>query len=521
MRPRFEAFLVLSLAIAFTTSCVIVRSVRVDSMTAEEAIGTEVRTPLKVFHTDGTITVFADGARVDATAVVGTGQRYSLDLATAVPVGSVPLDDVVGIEAFQNRTHVGATLVTSLLATAAVVVGGVAIACAFDPKCFGSCPTIYTYEDGEEVLEAEAFSYSIAPLLESRDVDRLGTRPDADGILRLEVRNEALETHYINHVEILEARHAPGRRAYPNESGRVLSVGPAMAPMRAADRDGHARVQEIVASDGVAFASTEARVRAVTADDPWDHLDLTFARPSGESAALVLRLRNSLLNSILFYDLMLGSHGAEALDWLGRDMNRIGEAVELGDWFSEIMGLRISVLMGDRWEEVARVGDTGPITWKELAVALPMPSRGDEIHVRLTFLADEWRIDSVGLATEVERASVERHPVSRIGRIGEVPDDGLRRRHAEPDEDYLVTSAGTAVYLEFDPTPGVPDEERTFFFSSQGYYTEWIRPDWIRSAPQSEGFSPSPELVVDLMDRWLAVKDDFERRFYETRIPVR
>jgi hypothetical protein len=125
------------------------------------------------------------------------------------------------------------------------------------------------------------------------------------------------------------------------------------------------------------------------------------------------------------------------------------------------------------------------------------------------------------LATEVERASVERHPVSRIGRIGEVPDDGLRRRLAEPDEDYLVTSAGTAVYLEFDPTPGVPDEERTFFFSSQGYYTEWIRPDWIRSAPQSEGFSPSPELVVDLMDRWLAVKDDFERRFYETRIPVR
>jgi hypothetical protein len=44
------------------------------------------------------------------------------------------------------------------------------------------------------VLHAEAFSYSIAPLLEARDVDRLATQPDADGHLRIEVRNEALET---------------------------------------------------------------------------------------------------------------------------------------------------------------------------------------------------------------------------------------------------------------------------------------------------------------------------------------
>ena len=58
------------------------------------------------------------------------------------------------------------------------------------------------------MLEAEAFSYSIAPMFESRDVDRLAVGVDDQGEVRLEVRNEALETHYINHFELIEVGHA-------------------------------------------------------------------------------------------------------------------------------------------------------------------------------------------------------------------------------------------------------------------------------------------------------------------------
>ena len=58
-------------------------------------------------------------------------------------------------------------------------------------------------EDGEPALQAELFSNSIAPLFEMRDRDVL---PDAalraDGSLRLEIRNEALETHYIDHLAV-------------------------------------------------------------------------------------------------------------------------------------------------------------------------------------------------------------------------------------------------------------------------------------------------------------------------------
>ena len=508
--------------ISAVSACVVVRTVSIESMTPDAAVGTDVRTPMKVFHTDGTISVFPSGARVTTEAVMGMASHYSLDLSTRTPVDSVPLDSIVGIEAFRGGVAAGATVAFSVLATAGVILGAVGIACAADPKCFGSCPTIYTYEDGEEVLEAEAFSYSIAPLLEARDVDRLGARTSPDGRLRLEVRNEALETHYINHLEILEARHARDRRAYPNESGRIVSVGSEVAPLAAVDRDGAERTHELMTRDATAFASTEARIRAADGEDYWDWIDLTFPRPESDEAALVLRLRNSLLNSVLFYDLMLGSRGVEALEWLGSGINRIGEAVELGRWFNATMGLRVSVMGPDGWEPVTRVGDTGPIAWKELAVTVPVPEgTGDELHVRLGFLADEWRIDYVGLADDVARAPVEVLPVASISRIGDSPDDEMRAKLAEPDEDYLVTVAGTALSLEFQPSADVPDEERTYFLSSQGYYTEWIRPEWIRTSAATEGFSPSEEVVGHLMDRWLEEKDEFERKFFETRIPVR
>jgi len=494
-----------------TSSCVIIRNTSVETMTAQEAIGTNVRSPLKAFHIDGTISVFASGARVTPEAVVGRGLHYSLDQADSTAVTSVPLDSVMGIEAFRG----GVNPVSTILLSAVATVGSVALFKAI----FGSCPTIYTYVNGEEVLHAEAFSYSIAPLLEARDVDLLAAQPE-NGRLRLEVRNEALETHYINHLEILEARHAPGRRALPNTEGRIVTVGAAASPSGALDRDGRDQLPQLLESDGVAYRSTEERMAGVTGDDPWDFVELTFPRPAGDSAALVLRMRNSLLNSVLFYDLMLASRGAEALDWMGRDINRISEAVELGRWYTETFGMRVSVLGDDGWEQVGRVGDSGPIAWKELAVPIPVPDT-DEVRVRLTFLADEWRIDQVELAEDPVRVGVAAYQASSVAPISGSPDDGLRQKLTEPDEDYLVTTAGTAVFVDFD-LPELPaGEERTLFLSSQGYYTEWMRPDWIRSGAATEGFAPSDGAVVELMDRWLAQRDDFEDRFYATRIPVR
>lgn len=125
--------------------------------------------------------------------------------------------------------------------------------------------------------------------------------------------------------------------------------------------------------------------------------------------------------------------------------------------------------------------------------------------MRLTFLADEWRIDYAGLAADPQRIDVMAHRAGAVSPITGGPDPTLREQLSEPDEAYMMTTAGTAAYVDFLLPDASSDQERTFFLSTQGYYTEWMRPDWIRSGARSEGFEPSPDVVVELMERWLRV----------------
>lgn len=503
------------LALAVLVSSCIVSRVQVELLDPGDAVGMNVKSQFKAFLKDGGIAVFEDGGYVTADSIFGLGTLYSMDIANFILVDALALDDVIGLESIRTRVDLGRSAFRNMAVIASIpvaVIGAVLI--------FGSCPTAYSYDETGEILEAEAFSYSIAPLLEARDVDRLGVVPDANGVVKLELRNEALETHYINHLALLEVRHDADQAAYPNEEGQILVVGDVVGAVRATDRDGSDRLGELSARDGMAFYSSDQRIRAVTSEDFQDHIELTFPQPNSESAALVLRHRNSLLNTILFYDLMLASQGAGALDWLGEDMENIGKVVELDQWARKIMGLEISVQGPAGWERVARLADTGPLAWDEVAIQLPVPE-GDEFRVRLSFLADEWRIDFAGLAEEVSLAEPVRVPFAHVAPIEEYPDPELSARIAEPDEEYLVTIPSVALSLESAPFGPWSDDERSFFLSSQGYYTEWIRPEWIRTANPPREFRPSGETVVRLMERWLEEKEAFQQRFFETRIPVR
>lgn len=486
-----------------------------------------VSASLRVHMADGGVALFREGATVGPEAVAGSGIRYDLARRDSIRVQRVPMDSVLGIESFRRETQAGKTLLVSTGATigvTAVAIGGmVAIACAGDPKCFGSCPTIYTEEGGTEVLEAELFSYSIAPLLEGRDVDVLGVRP-RNGTVRLEVRNEAMETHSINHLQLLEATHGPGEIVAPDARGIPLAWREAVPPVRAVAGGAREVAADLAAADERFFASTEDRLAGVSLAQMDETLQLAFPHPGRDSAALVLRARNSLLNTVLFYDMMLGAAGARALDWMADDLQRIGDAVRLGRWWSRRMGLHVDLWDGGRWVEVARVPDTGPIAWTDVAVPLPLEraagGAADTLKVRLRFPMDAWRIDRVALAP-FRRPGLRRIDVAAVSRAGEPARPPVLAAISAPDADYVQTVAGEAFTVEFDVGPDPAEGRRTFLLSSQGYYTEWVRPEWIRRAGQAGAFLPSDDALLEALRRWRAVREEFERTFFETRIPTR
>jgi hypothetical protein len=514
LRRIFPLPLVITGCLLLSACIIRVRQIEVVPLAPEESV--QVQSPVKAHLLDGSTVVFPHGIAVRGDTVHGAGTAYDLRLQQVGSVSRIPLDRLAGMENYRASIDVPASVALSVPAT---VLGSIAAVGAFK-AIFGSCPTIYTEGEDGWVLEAEGFSYSIAPLFESRDVDRLGARPDARGRIELEIRNEALETHYLNHLELLEVRHAADEVVMPEVATAPVALRGLLPPARASDRTGRDVRARLVAADGAAYETAPELLAVARLDDMRDHIDLVFAAPRGvDSAAVVLRLRNSLLTTILLYDVMLAGSGARSLDWLGREMEQVGSVLELGQWYNRHMGLRIQVWDGQAYRQVARIADTGPIAWKDVAAVVPVLTP-DSLRLRLSFVTDGWRIDQVALAGSVRRLEPRVHAPRRITNAEGREEPEALRHLLEPDEQYLQTTPGQRFTLLFE-TGAAPDtESRTLLLASQGYYTEWIRPDWIRAA-EDRPFRPSDEMLLSAVTRWRDRRPSFEAEFYATRIPVR
>jgi hypothetical protein len=510
---RFLVRAVLGALVMSAAGCFVFHHVDVQQVVPRDAV--VVTSPVKAHLKDGSTVVYANGVTVSGGMLRGAGVRYDLALKQSPNVDSIPLDSVVGMESFRTRVNVAPTVIVSTLAT----VVGIAVTGALAIAIFGSCPTVYS-DDGA-VEEAELFSNSIAPLFEARDVDRLRAQPDPNGILRLELRNEAMETHYINHLQLFEVPHAADEFVLPDTQGHPVVVRGVRTPADIADRSGQDLRARLSAADNTFYRTDRRRIDSATADDLNDWIDLTAAVPEGASStALVFRLRNSLLNTTLLYDVMLGPAGARAIDWLGSGLARISTAVELGRWHERRAGLHISVWRDGAYSEVARIPDSGPISWHDVAAVIPAQKGEKSLRIRLSFLADQWRIDHVGVA------SAEREARARVIQISEVtgsdgrPENTARESMSAPDDRYLQTNPGQRFFVDFNAGPAPAGQSRTFLLSSQGYYTEWIRGAWIQTASAKEPFNPTDEALLAAMRKWGATRESFEERFVKDRVPV-
>lgn len=507
MRKAIAVVLALSL-----TSCVF-RHVDVQSVSTKAPV--VVASSVKAHLNDGSTIVYPAGVSVTADALVGRGTKHALTSSTPVIVERVPLSDVLGMESFRTRVNVGASLVVSTLAAAGTVLGSAVLAVAL----FGSCPTVYS--DGGTVEEAELFSSSIAPLLEGRDLDRLKARADAAGVVSLHIRNEAMETHYLNHLQLVEVRHTTGEQVLPDAQGTPVVVGALTPPTSVRSRDGRDIRAVVATADNDFYTTPAAALEHATGEDLDDWIDLTVPVEAGaSSAAVVFRMRNSLLSTTLLYDVMLGSAGAAALDWLGEGLGHISQAVELGRWHQRMAGLHVQVWQNGAYHEAARVPDSGPISWHDVAAVVPVPAGERSLRVRLSSLADHWRVDQLGVSFAVRPAVSRAVPLADVVGVGGALETAALDHLRASDETYLQTTPGQTFVARFQAGPDSGDQARTFLLASQGYYIEWIRGSWIRSATTPAPFVPTTASVQLAMRKWAGERESFERKFLTARVPA-
>ena len=479
-----------------------------------------VASPIKAHLWDGSTALFRDGANVGASGIVGRGMRFTATLDSAA-IDSVSLADVVGVEAYERDINSARTLVYSSIAGAVGAVATVALAIVI----FGSCPTIYADSAGVQTLQAESFSYSIAPLLEKRDVDLLSVKPDAHNVIRLDVRNEALETHYIDQLQLLEARHRTDEIVVPVAKGRLAALRDVSAPASMTDSHGHDVARELSAVDGVLFNSTAAvRASTDTTLRAEEFIDLTIPRPARrtrrDSVAVLMHLRSSLLSTTIFYDHMLARHGARSLDWVGRDLGRITTVAQVAKWYSDRFGLRVSVRDHGEWKQIVRLMDFGPAAWRTVAAMVPDVAGDDSLHVRLTFVPDEFRIDRVAVSRAIRAVEPKELSIARVMTSAGQQRDDVRDYLRDADERRLLTSPGDRLYAEFDVGPNRAGESRTYLLAATGYYVEWVRPAWIASATDTLPFSTRTTTRAVLRS-WIESRDSLEAHFFVDRAPVR
>ena len=476
----------------------------------------QVDSALRVHLDDGSVAVFPLGAIVTADSITGAGgQLVAFPDRSVREVVSVGLDRVIGAEVYSTDVNVASSLLATVGASAVSVVGLSAAAVAI----FGSCPTVYAVTPDSTALEAELFSNSIAPLFEMRDRDvlRHAVR-DADGAVRLEIRNEALETHYVDHLALEAVDHAPGERAVPSDDGRALVLGREAAPTAARDRTGRDVRAALAVADGGAYETADAVTEGVTEGDLTDTVTLTFPRPDADSVAVALRFRSSLLTTVLLYEHMLGGQGARGLDWIGQDMASIGSVAEFGDYYLRRLGLRVEVEEDGQFREVARVAEAGPLAWADRAVVVPVPD-APTLRVRLRFVAGGWQIDR---ATAAAARTVRPTPVP----LAAVADDAgrplpdLARQLGATDREHAVRGPGSVFTARFVPPAPRAGRAQTLFVSAQGHYIEWMRPDWLRR-PDRGRFQPSDSTLVAAIGSWRRLRSDYQARFDASRIPVR
>ncbi len=483
--------------------------------------------PTKAYLVDASVVLFPSGFLARGDTVIGQGQRVYLDrLGQSGRQWRIPLDSILAMTSYESKTSAGRGIASFLLGLTGSIMTPLSIYCVSCPKCcFGSCPTVYVMDSAGATMQAELFSHSISRLLEAEDLDKLECNTGKGKDVELLVTNEALETHYIKRFSLLAVSHPPGTTVLPSADNRFVTIRDIHPPLHAVTREGTDILAQLAHTDSLTYRTGIDRFAELADKGAPDEIVVSDSVPPGTTnITLVIRLRNTLLSTILFYDVVLGSQGIEALNWNHRMDTDEEYAAQFKQVYDTFSGLGISVQQDGKWVQVARIKDVGPITWKTVASAIPVPRSGP-VKVRLRSFPDNFIIDQVGFSMrkgEAEAAQTEELVPRRIVDDSAQEREDIRGQLARHDGSYLVTNPGESYRFTYHLTPP-SGSEVSLFIQSQGYYTEWIRGNWLRASREGYRFDLSriDEVLSQLGVSWIRGKDDIEHRFFQTRIPLR
>lgn len=514
-------FIIIFLIIIFLTSCVYIYNDITPGDKLKVSANVRINASTKVHLNDGSLIIFKEGFKVQNDSLIGEGVKYNLTRNQNIRVNGELVTNVASLEYFENR---GGTS-SFLLSTPAIVVGGGATAVAIFKAIFGSCPTFYSCVDEDFYLEAEGFSYSISKSFETEDLDRLDFIQTKEGMYTLKMANQALETHYINQIQLLSVEHSPDYAAFPDEKRQILLIGKKTAPVDIISKSGQNVTDLFLRPDSLWYQSDSVLLQNLTKTYTEDWLDLKFTAPQGmKQVYLSFRIRNTLLNTVLLYDVMMKSQGYKTLDWFHSKLSNLFYVWDLYKWYKKYFGLHILIFNGKSYEEITRIPDTGPLAWHDVAVKVPIINHSD-VRIRIQFLPDNWMIDLIHVSFDGKYArNIEQLTCYKMTDFDDNEKTEFLDLIKENDKRYLLTFPGENYNLQFKLPNTTNGMKRTFFLNSKGYYIEWLREDWFKNkniVSDNSNFKLNEDAIINTARLWIQKKEKFEHQFFNSKFSIK
>lgn len=465
---------------------------------------------LKAHLRDGRVYVLHDWV-IDSSgaAVAGNGILQDANRDTLYQTWfSIPIDSVALFETnvVKISSAVAALTVISIASLALTAY------CITNPKaCFGSCPTFYVPGPDGSVLEAEGFSASVAPVLEATDIDALYHARAAGRELRVEMKNEALETHVVRHADVLAARRPQNGRVFVTRTGDFREALRIYSPVKCTGPEGDCL--ELV-------RSVDGRQRVSPADSTYlgtrEIIELEFDYMPAGDLGVVVASRQSLLSTYLFYQ-GLAYMGTSAGDWMAR-MEQVGNnAREYAGGIGRLLGtIEVQVLNGqNEWVTAGNIGETGPLATNVNLVTLSHLAAGNQ-HIRLRLTKGHWRVDYIALAELGDTIEPLRLCPEIVFR--DSVNDATALQELLDSSKVLVTMPGDKYTLVYS----LPEDfaEYELFLESRGYYMEWMRQEWLAEEDHARAammfLAPEQALRV-LAPEFKHVEPEMEDLFWNSR----
>ncbi|MBK8945995.1 MAG: hypothetical protein IPM32_12095 [Ignavibacteriae bacterium] len=521
MRILAKTILVLSIFFSFY-SCTFptykVTSLNLDTLSD----GKHFNVQAKIFKNDNSIVLFPNGFTSSENIIIGEIEKFNFSSKEKyIQKITIPFDSISAMITYEDSTKSESYFASFLLGLTGPPLTILGIYCIACPKCcFGSCPTIYSFDGNNYNLEVELFSECISKQLENNDLDLFQQNISSD-TLKLKITNEAMETHYINKFEISCAEYSNNKKVFPSIENKIISFTNLFEIQKISSKNGN-QISHLISKDDNNYYRTGVEKVSELKNGPYfDYID--FEIPKNATKILV-KYRNTLLSTTLLYDIVIGSQGLDAINWIDKMNNDPIYASQFKTVYELFSGMKAKLITKNNEIEVGRFLDAGPLNWKYLA--MEVPKNKSEINIlRLEFIPDNFMIDYIAYDTtnyvdgEIEISTLT--PNKILDNAGN-PCPNLWEFIINDDEKYLKTEPGDAYELFYNITQK-ENKSKSIFIKSKGYYNEWIRGNWINEKNPIYTFNlfDINGTLRKLAESWKENHDLLEEEFFKSKISLK